>query len=164
MKHSVPLFVCAMLVLSGCAGLNITPLSQDTYMASKTSAGGVFVSMAALKSEVISAANEFAEKKGKVAVPISAESSPVMPLRNPSFEYQFKLVEKNSPEAKGGALLPAASLVVEKSERVTTTHEKSQDVAAELARLDELRKRGVITEEEFTVLKSRLLDLPRANP
>lgn len=151
-----------LLVFSGCSGLAIVPLSADTYMASKTSAGGVFVSMSSIKAEVIAAANEFAERKGKVAVPIASEAKPAAPLRNPSFEYQFRLVDKDSPEARGGALIPRPDLVVEKTEKISadvrTKTEKAPDLYTELTKLDDLRKKGIISEEEFAEQKKRLLE------
>jgi hypothetical protein len=67
-----------------------------------------------------------------------------------------------------GALLGAFSLVAlgvyrnlsGKSSAVTNdddSRHRTLDVAAELAKFDELRKGGVITEEEFQVQKKRLL-------
>ena len=150
------------LFFSGCASLAIVQLSSDTYMASKTSAGGVFVSMASLKTEVISAANAFAESKGKIAIPIASAEKPAVPLRNPSFEYQFRVVDKNSPEAKGGALIPRADIVIEKTEKISadvrTKTDTKPDLYTELTKLDDLRKKGVITEEEFAAQKKRLFE------
>lgn len=118
------------------------------------------MSMASLKTEVICAANAFADKKGKIAIPIASEAKPAVPLRNPSFEYQFRVVDKNSLEAKGGALIPRADLVVEKTEKISADvrmkDDKALDLYTELTKLDELRKRGVITEEEFASQKKRL--------
>ena len=154
--------LASILLLSGCAGLRITPLSSDTYLASKTSAGGIFVAMDSIKAEVISASNAFAESKGKVAIPIAAQERPAMPGRNPSFEYQFRLVDRDSPAASGGALIPRADVVVEKSEKISADvqikESKAPDLYTELTKLDDLRKKGIITEEEFAAQKKRLLE------
>lgn len=150
------------VVFSGCAGLTIVPLSSDTYLASKTSGGGIWVAMDSIRSEVISAANSFAESKGKVAVALSAREKPAVPGRNPSFEYQFRLVDKDSPAAKGVALVPRADVVIEKTEKISadiqTKEIKSPDLYTELSKLDDLRKRGIITDEEFAAQKKRLLE------
>ncbi len=131
-------------------------------MASKTSGGGVFTSMASLKAEVISAANAFAEGKGKIAIPLASQETPAAPLRNPSFEYQFRVVDKNDPEAKRTSLVPRADVVVEKTEKISadvrTKEVKAPDLYSELTKLDELRKKGVITEEEFATQKKRLFE------
>ncbi len=165
LKYQLLRCTCAsalIALLAGCARLSITPMSSDTYMASKTSAGGIFVSMGSIKTEVISAANAFAESKGKVAIPITATATPAAPGRNPSFEYQFRLVDRNSPLAGGGALLPRADIVIEKSEKISADiqvkNERHVDLYTELSKLDDLRKRGIITEEEFTLQKKRLFE------
>ena len=154
--------LCISITLSGCAGLTIVPLSSDTYIASKTSAGGIWVAMDSIRSEVISAANSFAESKGKVAVAIASRERPAVPGRNPSFEYQFRLVDRGSAAAKGGALIPRADIVIEKTEKISadiqTKDIKSPDLYTELTKLDDLRKRGIITDEEFAAQKKRLLE------
>jgi hypothetical protein len=148
--------------MSGCAGLTIVPISSDTYIASKTSGGGIWVAMDSIRSEVISAANAFAESKGKVAVAISSREKPAVPGRNPSFEYQFRLADKGSPAARGAALVPRADVVIEKTEKISadiqTKESKPVDLYTELTKLDDLRKRGIITNEEFAKQKKRLLE------
>ena len=68
-------------------------------MISKSSAAGAFANTSQLKVEVIREANAFAASKGKVAVRISAED--VRPVHGlPSYEYNFRLVDKDDPEAK----------------------------------------------------------------
>ena len=152
------------VVLAGCKSLGIVQLSPDTYMASKTSAGGIWVSMASLKEEVISAANDFAESKGKVAVPLFANETPVRPGRNPSFEYQFRLADRNDPAARGIGLTPHPDVVIEKTEKISADirtrdeSDKKQDVYTELMKLDDLRKKGIITEAEFATEKQKLLN------
>jgi len=164
MKKVLASIACLLVVFlaAGCKSLSIIQLSPDTYMVSKTSGAGVFKSMASLKAEVISAANAFAESKGKIAIPVASQVTPAAPLQNPSFEYQFRVVDKNDPEARRTALVPRADLVVEKTERtstdVRTKEEKAPDLYTELMKLDELRKKGVITEEEFAAQKKRLFE------
>lgn len=94
--------------LFGCATAEPIPMGNDTYMISQTSAGGMFKAMGSLKAEVMTRANEFAASKGKVAIPLASKESPGYPLHMPNFEYQFKLVNKDDPQASGGALIPRA--------------------------------------------------------
>jgi hypothetical protein len=55
----------------------------------------------ALKSGVIRDANGFAENQGKVAIPVSAKEHPMGIFADwASFEYTFKVVDKNDPEAQ----------------------------------------------------------------
>ena len=163
-KSSV--LVMSVLVIAACASAEIVPMGTDTYMISQTSAGGIFTNMGTLKSEVIQRANAFAESKGKVAIPVAAKEQPPFPGRMPNFEYQFRLVDKNDPRAAGGGLVKIPDMVIENRGQAPTvvvnppTREaaKAPDVYTELLKLDDLRKRGIITEVEFEVQKKKLLE------
>lgn len=97
--------VVSCILLVGCATADIVPMGANTYMISQMSAGGVFANQSKLKSDVMLRANAFAESKGKVAIPVtSTQLGPIPGVRMPSFEYQFRLVDKNDPRADGGEL------------------------------------------------------------
>lgn len=97
--------VVGLLFLTGCATADIVPIGANTYMISQMSAGGVFTNQSKLKSDVMLRANAFAESKGKVAFPVTSTQLAAIPgARMPSFEYQFRLVDKNDPRADGGEL------------------------------------------------------------
>lgn len=154
------LAVSLSIVLAACATAQPVPLGNDTYMISQTSAGGIFKAMGSLKSDVIARANAFAESKGKVAVPVSAVESPAIPgQRMPNFEYQFRLVDKGDPRAAGGGLVKTPDMVVEVNQNAPEQPApvQSKDTYTELLKLDDLRKRGVITDEEFATEKARIL-------
>lgn len=152
--------------LTGCKSPGIVQLSPDTYMVTKEDHGGIFAfNRGKLKTDVIRQANAFAEKQGKVAIPIAIKEHPVGILGDwASVEYQFRTVDKQSPEARSTALVPRPDIVIEKSEKVSTDirikdqSEKSKDVYEELIKLDDLRKRGIITDTEFEVQKQKLLN------
>jgi Short C-terminal domain len=148
--------------VTGCATSEIVPIGTDSYMIAQTSAGGVFKAMSSLKSEVIQRANAFAESKGKVAVPIASKEAPAYPGHMPSFEYQFRLVDRSDPRAAGGGLVPRADIVVENKivqspPAGVNRADGSKDLYAELLKLDDLRKKGIITDAEFQTQKERLL-------
>jgi hypothetical protein len=107
-------------------------------------------------------ANAFAASKGKVAVPIAATETPAAPGRMPTFEYQFRLVDKDDPSASGAALIPRADVVVEmpapSNPPAAAPEKKSKDVYTELLKLDDLRKRGLLTDAEFEAQKRKLLE------
>jgi len=135
-------------------------MGNDSYIISQTSAGGIFRSMSSLKTDVISRANAFAASKGKVAVPLAGKESPAYPGHMPSFEYQFRLVDKEDPRAEGNALLPRPDAVVEMHQSPTTSGSRSSassDLYNDLIKLDDLRKRGIISEDEFRAEKQKLL-------
>lgn len=158
--------LASVLTLIACASADIVPMGTDTYMISQTSAGGIFTNMGTLKSEVVQRANSFAESKGKVAIPVAAREQPPFPGRMPNFEYQFRLVDRNDPRAAGGGLVKTPDMVIENRGQAPSVvasppskePAKSPDVYTELLKLDDLRKRGIITEPEFEAQKRRLLE------
>ncbi len=92
MKSILTGIVLVSLLLVGCQSTGPIPTGPDTYMISKTSAGGAFANMDALRREVIMEANSFAASRGKVAVRIdSADSRPTHGM--PSYEYNFRLAD-----------------------------------------------------------------------
>lgn len=161
----IPLTIICVLVaalFAGCANPGIVQLSPDTYMLSRADRAGIFGNTAALKAGVIKEANEFAQSKGKVAIPLSSRDTPVYPGHFATVEYQFRVVDKDDPEAKRTSLVQRADVVVEKTEKISadvrTKEDKVPDLYAELTKLDDLRKRGILTEDEFIVQKKRLLE------
>lgn len=159
--------VCLWLsfaAISGCANPGIVKLSPDTYMLSREAHGGIFASESALKAGVISDANAFAESQGKVAIPLFAHGTPMGAAKWARFEYQFRVVDKHDPEVKRTALAPRADIVVEKFEKISLDvkskdqTERPKDFYAELIKLDDLRKRDILTKDEFDIQKKRLLD------
>lgn len=72
-----------------------------------------------------------------------------------SFDYQFRLVDPTSPEARATALVPKADVVMEQTSKATVDvrlkddSAKPKDVYTELLKLDDLRNRGILSEAEF---------------
>jgi hypothetical protein len=106
MKRIAALCLCTALIAS-CASPGVVSISPETYLITKTSAAGAFTNMSQLKADVIREANEFAAKQGKVAIPVSAQEITHVAFGMPRFEYQFRVVSKDDPEAKRTSLSPA---------------------------------------------------------
>jgi len=165
------------LFLSSCANPPIVRIVGDTYMLSREDHAGIFGSSSKLRVGVIQDVNKFAKSKGKVAIPISVREKPVgnSPADWATFEYQFKLVDEDSPEVKSAVLnnerkdLPLrANVTTQHSENISAdinlntnendpTKNTSSDLYTELLKLDDLLKRKIITEVEFNKLKKSLL-------
>lgn len=156
--------ITLLLAFAGCANPGIVQISPDTYMLSRADRAGIFGNAAALKASVIRDANEFAISKGKVAIPLTARETPIAPGRFAVFEYQFRVLDKADPEAQRVALRPRADVVIEKTERISADIETKdatavkRDLYTELTKLDDLRKRGILSEVEFAAQKKKLLD------
>lgn len=151
-------------VVTGCANPGIVKLSPDTYMLSRTDKGGIFGNPSAMKADVIRQANEFAESQRKVAIPLSVQETPlIVGARFASIEYQFRVVDKTDPEARRVNLAPRPDIVIEKTEKTSVDvktkdqTDRPKDVYSELLKLDDLRKRGILSEVEFEAQKKKLL-------
>lgn len=106
MKSLFPLPALALVLLVGCANPGIVQMSPGVFELARDDHGGVFGNRDALKAGVIRDANAFADEKGKVAVPIAAKEHPMGMLADwASYDYIFKLVDRDSPEAKTPMLL-----------------------------------------------------------
>ena len=130
-------------------------------MISKVDRGGVFGDAGKMKASVIREANEFAEKQGKIAIPLSSSEKPMQVGSFATYEYQFRVVSEGDPEAKRTSLVPRANMVIEKKEDIkidiTNKSNDKVDLYTELSKLDDLKKKGIITEKEFQDLKRELL-------
>jgi len=160
----------AMLLLGllvGCAHtIGIVQVSPDTYMLTREDHGGIFAfNRGKLKTDAIQEANAFAERQGKIAIPVSLHEHPCGVLGDwPSVEYQFRVVDKNDPEARRTSLVPRADVVIEKTEKISADvsvkdeSQKPTDIYTELIKLEDLRKKGIISDSEFEALKKKLLN------
>ena len=98
--------VLTLLLASGCQNPEIMQLSPGVYQLARADHGGVFGNKDTLKAGVIRDANAYAESQGKVAIPVSAKEHPMGILADwASYEYVFKVVDKNSSEAKVPTML-----------------------------------------------------------
>ncbi|MGZ8947285.1 MAG: SHOCT domain-containing protein [Methylococcaceae bacterium] len=163
MKKIIITFV---IFVVGCSSSNIVKLSPDTYMLTKEDHGGIFAfNRGAMKTDAIREANAFAENQGKIAIPVSTHEHPVGILGDwASFEYQFQVVDKNDPDARRTSLVPRPDIVIDKTEKIFADvqtkdqSKKPKDMYAELIKLDDLRKKGILSDEEFDAQKKMLLN------
>jgi uncharacterized protein YcfL len=85
----------ALILLAGCASSGPIATGKDKYMLTKTSAGGVFVSGTSVKADLLTEANAFCAKQGKVMTLLNATAKNAIPFaRMPSSEISFQCVEK----------------------------------------------------------------------
>lgn len=164
MKRILLIVICCF-VISCASNPGIINISPDTYMISRIDKAGIFGNAATMKAEVFQDANNFAKKLGKAAIPISINEIPAAPGRFASIEYQFRVVAEDDPEYSRVSLKPRADYVTESKNTIDLNINQSQesfeknnkDIYKELIRLDDLLKKEIITEEEFKILKAKLL-------
>ncbi len=159
MRRAVNAVAFLVVAISGCATPGPAQVSPGVYMISRTSAAGsVFANMAKLKAEVIEDANRFAASKGKVAVPVNIrEERPVPGF--PLVEYQFRLVDESDSTAAGKTLELPPDHVTQNTDNINIKIDQAEkkDTYSELLKLEDLRKRGILTDEEFETEKRKLL-------
>jgi hypothetical protein len=153
------------LFLTGCAGgRGIVKISPDTYTLSRTDKGGSFDDISNTKADIAREADEFAANQRKVAVPVTMKETPMSIQGFTSVEYQFKILDKTDPEVQAinerkkmvSALGKPAHAPFYSATQ--TQREQQRDIYTELTKLDELRKRGILTDAEFDSQKKKVLD------
>jgi hypothetical protein len=155
----------ATLAVTGCANPSfIVQVSPDSYVVSRTDEGGKLGNASAMTPDVIREANEFATGKGKVAIPVLLREVPAAAGRFAFVEYQFRVLDKDDSAARQiSPTPPRPEVAIEKTEKppvdVKTRDqvERAKDIYTELIKLDDLRKRGILTDAEFEAEKKKLL-------
>lgn len=157
----VALFIAVALL--GCASPPPSMISPGVYVVSRTSAAGsVFANMAQLKADTIDAANKFAASQGKIAVAVSMRDERPIP-GFPLVEYQFRLADPSTVKDSSVVLKREPDAVIQRNDNViiksdpSTSKEPQKDLYAELLKLEELKKRGLLSEDEFQAQKQKLL-------
>lgn len=90
----------AALALAGCAA-TIVPADGDSYLATKTSAKGMFASAGSPKADVYQEANEFCAKKGQQVETVNVKAQNGAPFRSANAELQFRCVPVKATGGQG---------------------------------------------------------------
>jgi hypothetical protein len=153
----VAALVCCIFLV-GCANAGIVQLSKDTYAITGSNFQGIFTNVSALKAKTVEEANAFAESHGKVAVMESYKLHRPLVGGFTSVKYQFKLVDKKDIGKVEAPVEESSDVDVQKDGSHKDENAKNSDLYTELMKLEELRKKNILTEEEFQVQKKRLLE------
>jgi Short C-terminal domain len=149
------------LIFAGCASNSgIMPIGKDTFMVSRQAATG-FSGSGTLKAEAFQEANKHCESLGKSLQVVSThEATPPYILGNfPKAEIQFMCLESKDAELGRPKLKkePDSAIEIKAETRAKTENIKQTDTYTELIKLDELRKKGIITDSEFEAQKKKIL-------
>lgn len=157
----------ASVLFSGCATVpdsvpdeEILHVTGNVYELLDVDRRGIFGSEASLIDSVITQANSFAASKGKVASPISARVHRVGILADWAwFYYKFELVDSNDLKA----MRNLTDIEIVRDARLANEFYVNRDrldkstIYNELLQLDELKKKGILTDDEFSKRKNILL-------
>lgn len=134
-------------------------MGNDTYSITCAAKTGFVRHTDELRTEALDDAAKFCAAQGKQlkVVTVTESKPPLMFLGYAKANVVFKALNAGDPELKSE---PAPSAMTERlaspviTERPLTTDE----LYAELMKLDELRKKGILTDEEFQSEKKKVLN------
>jgi hypothetical protein len=131
----------------------VVSAGKDTFIVSHS--GGIYTQNSGpIRADVFRAANEYCARKGLVMVPIAVDERPYVLGRNTA-SVRLTFLAVSAAEAEK---LAAQAILTPRETAVAERTEKKPDLYLELTKLDDLRKRGLLTEEEFLEQKKRLLE------
>ena len=152
----VLLAFCVGISWTGCASKTkthvpskVVTVGNNTYSITRSAGNGFNRDTDALRAEAQDEAAQYCAAQGKQLKVISLTSNrPMMAMGYASATIVFKALAANDPE-----LTAPASASVGGSDRTPTG-----DLYSELMKLDELHKKGILTDEEFQSEKTKVLN------
>lgn len=149
-------------VLTACANPGVVEISPDTYVLFRDDHKGIFGNAGSLRADVIRDANKFAKSQGKIAIPVSSTYTPLGngPAQWASFEYQFRVVDKEDEEAVRTSLKKRADHTVDQNVKVhinSKSDQAAKDTYSELIKINDLLEKGIISKTEFEAMKAKIL-------
>lgn len=138
----------------------VTSLGSDTYAVTATATHKFTRNTDKLKAAGIEAATQFCAKEGKQFQLVSAEENKSMYLVGAmaATTITFKALPPGAPAAVASATAASAPAT---SAAVSAPPPASPEVdqfSADMLKLDDLHKRGILTDEEFASAKKKVLD------
>lgn len=141
----------AMVGRASAASGAVVALGNNTYSITREAKNAFQRDVDKLKSEATDAATKFCADQGKEMRVVSLTGVlPTFSLGYAKAKIVFRAVNPGEPDP---VVAPAASAYVPVAERRLTTDE----LYSELVKLDDLRKKGILTDDEFQAEKRKLL-------
>ena len=147
---SLTCFGLAFLACGAKSALSdpVVPLGNNTFSITRQASSGFARDTEQLKSDVREEATNYCAAQGKqLKIESLTAKKPMFAMGYASAKIVFKALDANAPELV--APTPGSTI----SEKLTPTGNLYND----LLKLDELRKRGILTEEEFQSEKKKAL-------
>ncbi len=160
--------VSVCLAFMGCASNSgVVSMGNNTYMVTRQAATG-FSGSGTLKADALQEASRFCTDHGKqLKVVAITEAKPPYILANfPKAEVVFKALDAGDPELKSESAIDPSGVQIKVGERPPTQpaidiNQKqvtAGDLYTELTQLDELHKKGILTDAEFEAEKKKILN------
>jgi hypothetical protein len=141
------------------ANPDIVSLGHDTYALTRWADNGFTRNTAKLKEQALQDAAAYCARLHRELKVVSTTASrPLVPLTGfASAKVVFRALEADDPALQAPADAPVSS-AVPVTAAAPAPKSATDTLYSDLLKLDDLRKRGILTEEEFEVLKKHLLD------
>ncbi len=147
----------------------IVSLGHDTYALTRWAETGFTRNTEKLKTQALEDAAAYCAKLHKELKVVSATTArPLVPLTGfANAKVVFKALDANDPElhapvvaSEPGAVMPAATpgAAMPAAAEAAAPKDATDALYSDLMKLDDLRKRGILTEEEFQAQKKKLLE------
>lgn len=153
---------CAAIFLIGCAtSTGVVSIGEDTYMlgTSGKSPGGFTGTEA--KALAFEQASQFCESKGKKMQIVNTQQSDMSFGKNASAEIQFMCLTAGDSELGRPRLtkVPDSVIEIKGSPGAAPRAQPSatRDLYSEMLKLEDLKKRGLLSDTEFEEQRRRLL-------
>ena len=129
----------------------LEPMGDNTYRITRQASTGLTRDTATLKAEALADATKYCADKGKqLKVVAYSEERPFYTLGFSKAMIVFKALEAGDAELTSEPPAPVATTALEKVSG-------PGDLYTELLKLDDLRKKGILTDKEFEAEKKKVL-------
>jgi hypothetical protein len=136
---------------------NVVSLGNDTYSITVQAKNALHRDVDALKSEANEAAANYCATNGKELKVVSVtDKLPTFGLGYATAKITFKALNPGDPELTAAPPAPGVPAAVAPAAPVER-HLTTDELYNELVKLDDLRKKGILTDEEFQAEKKKLL-------
>jgi hypothetical protein len=136
----------------------VVPLGDDTYSITREAKSAFNRNIEKLKADATAAATEFCEAQGKQMKVISLTADvPLFSLGYAKAKIVFKALNPGDPRLTSDSAsmaAPAMAPAMAPVEKPLSTDE----LYAALVKLDDLRKKGILTDDEFQAEKKKILN------
>ncbi len=151
------LFVFAASVTAWASRTKMEPMGNSTFAITRTATTGFDRDVAALKQEAEKDAGKYCTDQGKVMKIVTFTSErPHFGGGYASAKIVFRALDANDPALQEPAQ-PAPGAVQDAAAPAGVLPTYAGDFYSELLKLDDLRKRGLLTDKEFEAQKKKLI-------
>lgn len=157
MKLGSARIVIVVFLTTACTSSGVIPIGPDTYTIATTSE----LSPALAKKQAMEEAMTYCQSQGKEIMPMKTQHGSHRDAFGDNlatFDYTFRCLDRSDadlgrPELKN----PTVDVNIDQKTKRTGNAVSKSDLYTELIKLDQLKRDGIITEEEFQAQKKKLL-------